>query len=205
MENSLLVFISSLISELAEERKAIKEAVEAIPLAARPWLFELTPASSYSLEESYLAKVRECDLLILLLGQNITDPVRKEWQTAMAADKPRLVFLKKGERSPEAQAFVKAIDVKWTEFATTDELKRQVQEAVIDELINGYRRYRLQPRELGSLGEFLERLGQSGSVVKVDKRSGGIYFEGEGPVHIGGDVVGGDQTKTNHGTTSKVR
>lgn len=36
--------------------------------------------------------------------------------------------------------------------------------------------------------------------VQADSRSGGVYFEGEGPVHIQGDVVGGDQTKTSHET-----
>jgi hypothetical protein len=196
MENKLVIFISSLIGELADERYAAKEAVEAIPFT-RPWVFEYTPASTDPLEESYLVKVRECDLFILLLGQNITDPVRKEWQTAVAAGKPRLVLLKKGERNPEAQAFVKTIDVKWAEFATLNDLKRQVQEAVTDELIRSYRRYRLQSRDLGPLGEFLERLGQSGTVVKVDNRSGGVYFEGKGSAHIEGDVIGGDQTKTS--------
>ena len=38
------------------------------------------------------------------------------------------------------------------------------------------------------------------SVREVDNRSGGVYFEGEGPVHIEGDVVGGDQIKTTHET-----
>jgi hypothetical protein len=42
--------------------------------------------------------------------------------------------------------------------------------------------------------------GSSSRVVKVNKRSGGVYFEGEGPVHLHGDIVGGDQTKTTHET-----
>jgi len=240
MENELLVFLSSPIAKLLAERRAVSEALAAIPLT-RPWAFECTPASADPLEESYLDKVGECDLFILLLGQNITDPVHKEWQTALVTAKPRLVFLKKCHRSLEAQTFVEAIDVKWVEFATTDELRRQVQEAVTDELIKGYRRYRLRPRDLGPLGEFLEWLegggpalsgdniritvgdharhvaagkgitqivgdgnvigdGSSSRVVKVDSRSGGIYFEEEGPVHIQGDVIGGDQTKTTHET-----
>ena len=240
MENKLLVFLSSPIAKLLAERRAVGEALAAVPLT-RPWAFECTPASADPLEESYLDKVGECDLFILLLGQNITDPVRKEWQTASVTVKPRLVFLKKCHRSLEAQTFVEAIDVKWVEFATTDELRRQVQEAVTDELIKGYRRYRLRPRDLGPLGEFLEWLkggrpavggdnvriiigdharhvaagkdiaqivgdcnvigdGSSSRVVKVDNRSGGVYFEGEGSVHIQGDVIGSDQTKTSHET-----
>jgi hypothetical protein len=34
----------------------------------------------------------------------------------------------------------------------------------------------------------------------MDKRSGGVYFDGEGPIDIRGDIVGGDQTKTTHET-----
>jgi hypothetical protein len=167
MENHLMIFVSSLIGELAVERGAVKEALEAIPLTC-PWVFEYTPASADPLEESYLGKVRECDLFILLLGQNISDSVRKEWQTAVVAGKPRLVFLVKGKRGPEVQAFVQIVDVKWAEFANTGDLKRQVQEAVTDELIKGYRRYRLRPRDLGPLGEFLGHLGREGPIAGGD-------------------------------------
>lgn len=40
----------------------------------------------------------------------------------------------------------------------------------------------------------------SSSVQKMDNRSGGVYFEGGGPVQIQGDVVSGDQTKSVHET-----
>jgi len=42
--------------------------------------------------------------------------------------------------------------------------------------------------------------GSSSQVVKVDRRSGGVYFEGEKPPCIQGDVVGRDQTKITHET-----
>ena len=74
MENKLVVFVSSLIGELLEERKAVKEAIEALPLT-RPWVFESTPASADPLESSYLDKVKECDIFILLLGKGISEPV----------------------------------------------------------------------------------------------------------------------------------
>ena len=37
-------------------------------------------------------------------------------------------------------------------------------------------------------------------VKAVDNRSGGVYFKGEGTVHIRRDVVGGDQTRITHET-----
>ncbi len=92
MENPLLVFISSVISGMAAERRAAQAAIRAIPLT-RPWLFEFTSASALPLADSYLSKVRECDIFVLLLGRAVTDPVKEEARTAKAASKPRLVFL----------------------------------------------------------------------------------------------------------------
>jgi len=187
MEEKLLVFVSSLIGELLEERKAVREALEAIPLT-RPWVFEYTPASADPLESSYLDKVKECDIFILLLGKGISEPVRKEWQTATDAGKPRLVFLKKTEREPETQEFIEGIDVKWAEFAGLEELRRKVQEAVIDELIKGYRRYRLQPKELGQLGEALERI-QGGTTIGGDSIQVTISGDVSGQVAVGKDII----------------
>jgi hypothetical protein len=180
MEDHLLVFISSPIVELINERRAVKESIDAIPLT-RPWVFESTPASGDPLEESYLSKVQACDLFILILSQNLTAPVRKEWQTAASADKPCLVFLKKGWRSSKVQVFVNALRVKWAEFTDVDDLKQQAQQAVIDELIKGYRRYHLGQSDMNKL--------------KKDNHGGGVYFKGKGPVYIQGDVIGCDQTK----------
>jgi len=194
MENRLLVFISSLIGEMALERKAVKEALETIPLT-RPWVFEYTPASADLLEASYLNKVRECDIFILLLAENISAPVRKEWECAVACGKPRLVFLKKTERSPEAQAFIRDIDVKWAEFAFIEELQRQVLEAVADELIKGYRRYRLRSDDLEGLGDFLGKLRQGR--VKV----GGDYIEATIGDQAHMVAVGKDITQISHETS----
>jgi hypothetical protein len=216
MENRLMIFISSLIGELANERYTAKEALQAISLI-RPWVFEYTPASVDPLEESYLSKVRECDLFIMLLAQNISESVLKEWQTAIVAGKPRLVFLKKGEQSPEAQAFVKTIDVKWAEFATTEELKRQVQGAVTDELIKGYRRYRLKATDLSTLAEFAEKLAAGVTVgVAVGKDITQVvgpsyetrfYGEVHGPVLTGiGDIyVGGSRPTSEMVSAAELR
>jgi hypothetical protein len=44
----------------------------------RPWLFEEAPAAADPLDEPYLRWVGRCDLFILLLGEDLTDPVRTE-------------------------------------------------------------------------------------------------------------------------------
>ena len=186
MEEKLIVFISSRINdEMKRARQAVRQAIAALPLT-RPWLFEEAPASAAPLDQSYLRWVGRCDLFILLLGEDITDPVRVEWETATQARKPRLVFLKKGAQNEAAWEFAKSLDVKWKEYRTLDELKRQVQAAVGDELIKGYRAYGVSEGERAGLQEHVREL----LLLPPDLQSGGIAIGGD---VVYGDKVGGDK------------
>ena len=164
-------------------RRAVREAIEELPLT-RPWLFEEAPAAADPLDESYLRWVGKCDLFILLLGEDITDPVRTEWETATQARKPRLVFLKKGAQDDAACKFAKGLDMKWKEYRTLPELKREVQAAVGDELIKGYRAYGVSEGERVSLQEHVQGL-RAGDVT-----IGGDVVYGD---KVGGDKVAGDK------------
>jgi|GEM_PF-3278391 len=137
-EQPLLVFVSSVIDELNDERQAIHKAIERIPLA-KPWLFEYTPASSQEVNESYLSKIKESDIFVLVIGSSISMAVMREFESARANNKPCLVFLKDCERIEEAQTFVGNIQAKWSKFSTSEELAHLVQLALVDELIRGYR------------------------------------------------------------------
>jgi hypothetical protein len=193
MEEKLIAFISSRINdEMKQARQVVREAIEELPLT-RAWLFEESPASADEIAESYLRWVGRCDLFILLLGEDITDPVRTEWETATQARKPRLVFLKKGTQNEEAWAFAKGLNVKWKEYETLDELKCQVQAAVGDELIRGYRAYGVSEREKKELEERVQGLrAQVGIVARTIDTGGGAFIAGDVTVE-GGDFVGRDK------------
>jgi Sec-independent protein translocase protein TatA len=137
-EHSLVVFVSSMISELSNERKAIRQAIQQIPLT-KPWLFEFTPPSPEKLDESYLNKVKECDIFILVIGKSISLAVKQEFEWAKSNRKSCLIFLKECERTEEAQTFVNSIPFKWAKFFSIEELANLVQLSLIDELIRGYR------------------------------------------------------------------
>jgi hypothetical protein len=184
MEEKLIVFISSRINdEMRRARQAVRQALEALPLT-RPWLFEEAPAAADPLDESYLRWVGRGDLFILLLGEDITDPVRTEWETATQARKPRLVFLKKGAQDEAAWQFAKSLGVKWKEYRTLDELKREAQAAVGDELIKGYRAYGVSKSERLRLQQHVRGL-QAGDIT-----IGGDVVFGD---KVGGDKVAGDK------------
>ena len=189
MEERLIVFISSRINdEMRQARQVVREAIEELPLT-RAWLFEESPASAGELGESYLHWVGKCDLFILLLGEDITDPVRSEWETATQARKPRLVFLKKGAQNDEARQFAKGLGLKWKEYETLAGLKCEVQAAVGDELIKGYRAYGVSEQEKTKLEELR---AQAGIVAGTIDTGGGAFIAGDVRVE-GGDFVGRDK------------
>jgi hypothetical protein len=183
MRDPLTVFISSVIAGMEAERAAAQAAIQVIPLS-RPWLFEFSPASSLSLEESYLSKVRDCDIFILLLGATITDPVKKEVGRAQAAGKPLLVFLS-ASAPADMVKHAQWMGVKYATHQTATDLAAKVAEAVTDELVAGYRRHQVSPADLGG---FLDRLAQG--QVRIDTGGGAVA---ERVDTGGGDFIGRDQ------------
>ena len=184
MENPLVVFISSVISSMAAERQAAEAAIQAIPLS-RAWRFESSPASSLPLAESYLSKVRACDIFVLLLGDKVTDPVKAEAQTAQEAGKPRLVFLSDGAPA-DVVSYAQSLGLKYAPYPDAADLATQVAEAVGDELITGYRRHDLPRAELAPVLDFMDKLAQ------------GVVQIGGGGVQVGRDqTVQGDSVLRN--------
>ena len=206
MENPLLVFISSVIAGITAEREAAEAAIRAIPLT-RPWVFEHSPASALPLVESYLRKVRECDIFVLLLGANVTDPVKAEVCEAQAAGKPILVFL--SEAAPaDVVSYARSLGVKYATYRDAADLSQKVAEAVGNELVTGYRGHGVPRGDLPPILNFLDKLaqGQVNIVVAGDQiittgpvathgsaisTGSGTAFVGNGNVVITGKV-GGD-------------
>ena len=138
VEPDLLVFVSSVIRGMDKEREIVERSIRSIPVA-RPWRFETTPASSQEVEASYLSKVRECDIFILLIGDSDSEAVRREYETALEASKPVLAFVAEVDRPPELQAFVASIRSKYGVYSEPDELYDAVKAAVLDEVIRRFR------------------------------------------------------------------
>ena len=79
------MFVSSVqntvVDDLSRERTAAIEQIRGLHLT-RDWAFEETPASSDAIDYSYLSKVRACDIFLIIVGRDITEPVKREWETA---------------------------------------------------------------------------------------------------------------------------
>ncbi len=98
----VVVFISSVqnkeIEDLGPERSEVIKTVKDYS-PTTPWAFEHTPASDLSAEDYYLRGVNDCHLFILLLGEQVTDAVRNEYNKAVELKKPIFSFVKDVQRS----------------------------------------------------------------------------------------------------------
>ena len=115
----LRIFISSVQSEFAQERQALRDYLHGDPLMRRffePFLFEDVPASDRQPGELYLGEVENCDLYVGLLGNDYGNedeegisPTEREFHHATALGKNRLIFVKgadDGRRHPKMQTLI---------------------------------------------------------------------------------------------------
>ena len=156
-ENPLLVFISSImdkqVEDLSEERDAAVATIDSLPIT-RSWAFEYSPASADTADETYLDRVDDCDIFLLILGEELTDPVEKEYARAASLEKRRLVFAKNVEqRSPRAAAWLdeRRQEVKYDRFQGSEDLSDRVRAAVVDEVIKAHRKLHLGEKDFAQL------------------------------------------------------
>ncbi|NOZ29359.1 MAG: DUF4062 domain-containing protein, partial [Chloroflexi bacterium] len=142
-EGLLSAFVSSVVRELRPERRIVADAIRSLALV-RPWLFEEEPPSPRALPEAYLRYVRRCDIFILVIGHDITDPVYAEYETAHRCGKPMLIFFREGLAPSEAvAAFRQQLEqdgsCKYATFRDNKDLARQVRNGVALHIIETYR------------------------------------------------------------------
>ena len=164
------VFISSIlnpsIEDLRAERLAVQEVVESFPFL-KAWAFEVSPASSENLEQSYLRHVEECDAFVIILGARVTPPVNAEWLRAKKLKKPILAFVKSvSNRSPEVDDALDALNKKYAPFKTIEELKRAAKLAIEQTIVLGLRSLSTKSAIL-SIKDTLQEFAQHKTHVQV--------------------------------------
>ncbi len=91
-EKPLAMFVSSVMDDdLQPYRDTAESLINSRFLTS--WVFEYTPASSESLDESYLRHVRNADFVIWIGGEKTSNPVKREVNEAIIHQKRLLVFL----------------------------------------------------------------------------------------------------------------
>jgi hypothetical protein len=91
------VFISSVqnkeVEDLDSERSEVIKTVRDYS-PTTPWAFENTPASDLSADGYYLRGVSDCHLYILILGSELPEAVKNEYNEAVKLKKPVFAFVK---------------------------------------------------------------------------------------------------------------
>lgn len=113
------VFISSVQSEFAEERAAIRDYIKGDPVLGRHFdvfIFEDAPAQDRPPDGVYLDELSRSDIYVGLFGEKYgsvdeegVSPTEREFDFAVERRKERLIYIKTGsdaERDPKMQALV---------------------------------------------------------------------------------------------------
>ena len=147
--NSIRIFISSVRSEFAQERRALRDYLLGDPLLGRffdVFLFEDVPASDRRPDELYLHEVERCDLYVGLFGGDYGakdaegySPTEREFDRATERGVHRLIFLKNLEdsaRHPKMQALIGKVqsDLIRRRFHAPEELQTGIYAALVEYL-----------------------------------------------------------------------
>ena len=146
---SVRIFVSSVQSEFAQEREALREYVRGDPLLRRffdLFLFEEAPAADRRPDELYLDEVERCDVYVGLFGwgygaedETGTSPTEREFDHAAAHGAHRLVFVKGVDdeaRHPKMRALIGRAQAGLIRrrFGTVEELRTSLYAALVEYL-----------------------------------------------------------------------
>ena len=150
----LSLFISSKMTELADERRLLKDALSQYRMEGWTWEKD-AGARLEPIDRTYLKEVEACDIYIGLFWQGYGPYTIEEYEHARKHKKPCLVYEKYvdvDKRDPKLQAFLDTIQqvknpqgLTVCRFETPQQLAEQVQKDVLRLLTTTFHETRKQP------------------------------------------------------------
>jgi tetratricopeptide (TPR) repeat protein len=150
------VFISSQMGNrsLEAERAAAVEAVDDFPLS-KAWAWESgAPAGPYYSVEECVGQAATADALVLILGEEITEVTRLEYEAAHAAGAPVFAMIKADQnRTAELSEFIELLRTRGITvgFSTPGELASRITEALRSWALRAARSEQMRSREGASI------------------------------------------------------
>lgn len=156
-EDTLMAFVSSSMKELVAERKAVKDALEAIHV--RAWLWEEPDGATASpdpIRQQYVDRLDEADLYIGVFRKQCNQYTLDEFVNARERKKPCFLYCSlpriDESRDPALAGLLKELGsvedgITVAYFGTLDDLARQVSRAVEDWRAKDAYGKRAQPRD----------------------------------------------------------
>jgi len=142
----LKVFISSVQAEFAEERQMLFDYLmqdSLLGLFFEPFIFEKLPAMEQSVENTFLNRVKKCDIYLGLFGKEYgyedisgISPTEYEYDLAKKLNKIRLIFIsnhKNFERHPKQATLIQKAEkeIIRKKFSNIMELKADVYSSLV--------------------------------------------------------------------------
>ena len=140
------IFISSVQSEFAEERKMLCHYIRTDALLGKffePFIFEEVPANEFSALQVFLKEVEMCDIYLGLYGnlygyedEEGISPTEREYDLAAKLHKSRLIFIKsigEDKRHPKETALIQKVehDIVRKTFVDMDGLRTSVYASLV--------------------------------------------------------------------------
>ena len=145
------IFISSVQSEFAQERMALRDHIRQNPWTRRffeVFLFEEAPATDRRPDALYIDEVTRCDIYIGLFGlqygsqdKEEMSPTEREFNHANKLGKCRLIYVKNvpdEERDPRMAALICKAEkeIVRKSFETGEDLRREIDESLVNYLLD---------------------------------------------------------------------
>lgn len=176
------VFISSQMGDrsLEAERAAAVEAVDDFPLS-KAWAWESgAPAGPYYSVEECVGQAATADALVLILGAEITEVTRLEYEAAHAAGAPIFPMIKADQnRTAGLQEFIELLRTRGITvgFSTPGELASRITEALRSWALRSARSEQMRGRE-GASTPFVPD-GSASELTELEGREGKTTTLGE--------------------------
>ena len=120
MPKSIHLFVSS-SPELQVEREIVGQVVATLPLTLG-WQIDHTPLPG-ELAMDGLAHVTQCDLYVLILGQDYAAPMGAELRQALHVGRQPMAYRKRCSLSPSSQDAVRRLGIEWRVFSKPEALR----------------------------------------------------------------------------------
>jgi len=155
-EKTILVYISA-ASDCDVERSVLGRAIADVPVDLG-WRIVQTQGANDPVDAQ---AIRDADLHVLLLAEDIRAPVGVEWKLARRAGRHPTLFLRKTRsRTPAARSFIRYVGPTetWTPYESPADLRRKALIEVVDTLLDRAGRLALKPARIVGLQQWRDRL-----------------------------------------------
>jgi hypothetical protein len=196
MVDQARLYISA-AADLRFERDLLGRAIAEIPTTLG-WRILQSPIQGEPFDPG---EIRNAQLHILIMGEDIRAPIGAEWAIARQMGLASILFLKQGMiRTQAGDAFVRHVEryTTWRSFQDPADLRYQTWKALAEQILSEASFYALKPKEIEQLREWLDELEKNRPAPIEEARSGasqgGVILSPERYIPSEGVLI---QPKTN--------